>query len=117
MFAIANPINVAKLQAAFQDEMEKALKEGFTADELATAKKGWLQSRNVQRSQDAALAARLLSNEREGRTMAFDIELEKKVSALTVAEVNDAWRKHMDLSQLSIITAGDFKKAAAAPAK
>ena len=49
--------------------------------------------------------------------MAFDVELEKKVSALTVAEVNDAWRKHMDLSQLSIITAGDFKKAAAAPAK
>jgi zinc protease len=117
MFAIANPINVAKLQAAFQDEMEKALKEGFTADELATAKKGWLQSRNVQRSQDAALGARLLSNEREGRTMAFDIELEKKVSALTVAEVNDAWPKHMDLSQISIITAGDFKKAAAAPAK
>jgi len=49
--------------------------------------------------------------------MAFDLELEKKVSALTQAEVNDAWRKHMDLSQLSIFTAGDFKKAAAAPAK
>ena len=55
MFAIANPINVAKLQAAFQGEMEKALKEGFTSDELAAAKKGWLQSRNVQRSQDVAL--------------------------------------------------------------
>jgi zinc protease len=117
VFAIANPINVAKLQAAFQDEMEKALKEGFTADELTAAKKGWLQSRNVQRSQDVTLASRLLSNEREARTMAFDMELEKKISALTVADVNDAWRKHMDLSQLSIITAGDFKKAAAAPAK
>ena len=49
--------------------------------------------------------------------MAFDIELEKKVSALTVAEVNDAWRKHMDLSQISIVTAGDFKRAAVVPAK
>jgi zinc protease len=117
MFAIANPVNVAKLQAAFQEEMEKAVKEGFTTEELAAAKKGWLQSRNVARSQDGALASRLLSNEREGRTMAFDAELEKKVSALTVAEVNDAWRRHMDLSQISIVTAGDFKKGAAPAAK
>jgi len=41
----------------------------------------------------------------------------KEVSALTVAEVNDGWRRHMDFSQLSIITAGDFKKAAAAPGR
>ena len=71
----------------------------------------------MQRSQDGALASRLLSNEREGRTMAFDGELEKKVSALTTDQVNAAWRKHMDLAQVSIVRAGDFKKTAAAPAK
>ena len=110
MFAVTNPVNMAKVEAAFRDEMEKATEDGFGSEELASAKKGWLQSRSVQRSQDGALAARLLSNAREGRTMAFDADMEKKVSALTPEDVSAAWRKYMDLSQVSIVRAGDFKK-------
>jgi zinc protease len=110
MFGLTNPLNIAKVEAAFRDEMEKAAKDGFSAEELAAAKKGWLQSRSVQRSQDGALASRLLSNEREGRTMAFDADLEKKVSALRPDVVSAAWRKYLDLAQVSIVRAGDFKK-------
>ena len=45
-----------------------------------------------------------------GRTLAYDAELEKKISALTAGEVNAAFRKYMDPKALVIIRAGDFKK-------
>jgi zinc protease len=40
--------------------------------------------------------------------MAFDAELERRVQALTVEQVNAAFRKYLDPSQLSAVKAGDF---------
>ena len=40
-----------------REELERARKDGFTADEIAAAKSGWLQGRQVSRSQDGELAA------------------------------------------------------------
>ena len=45
-------------------------------------------------------------------TMAWDADLEKKVAALTSQQIQDALRRHLDLSAISIVKAGDFKKAA-----
>jgi hypothetical protein len=36
----------------------------------------------------------------------------EKVSALTPQQILDALRRHLDLNALSIVKAGDFKKAA-----
>jgi zinc protease len=116
MMAITNPANIGKVEAAFRDEVGTALKGGFAADEIATAKKGWQQSRNVQRSQDTALASRLLQQAHDGVTMAYETSLEQKVSALTPDQINAAIRKHLDLAQVSIVRAGDFQKAAAGAA-
>jgi len=87
------------------------VKSGFTADELAAAKKAWLQERNVGRSQDASLAGTLASHERWSRTMQFDRDLENKVAALTVDQVSAALRKAVDPAALVYVKAGDFKKA------
>jgi len=46
--AIAAPQNVAKVEVAFKEEMERALKDGFTAEEVAAAKSGWLQTQKVK---------------------------------------------------------------------
>ena len=43
--AISNPANAPKVDASFSDELAKTLKEGFTADEVAAAKKVWLEER------------------------------------------------------------------------
>jgi zinc protease len=106
--AISNPQNVPKVEAAFREEMQKALKDGFTSEEVSAAKTGWLQSRNVQRSQDAALAPRLIALEHEGRHIMFDGELEQKVAALTPEEINPALRRHLDMGKISYYEAGDF---------
>ena len=110
-YAIYNPINVVKLEAAFKDEIAKALKDGFTADEIKAAKSGWLQSQQVSRSQDRELAGRLASNLFNGRTMAYSTDLETKVEALTGEQILAAMRKFIDPAGLSIVKAGDFAKA------
>jgi zinc protease len=109
--AISNPQNAPKVEASMKDEIAKTEKDGFTADELAAAKKAWLQDRVLHRSQDGSLAGLLASNERWGRTMQFDQDFDNKVSALTPEQVTAALRKAVDPAALVYIKAGDFKKA------
>ena len=111
--AIYAPQNAAKLEAAFKEEVARALKDGFTADEVATAKAGYLQGQQVSRAQDASLARKLASYRFLDRTLAWDAELEKKIAALTPEQVNAAMRRFIDPSRITIVKAGDFAKAAA----
>jgi zinc protease len=113
--AIAAPQNVPKVEATFKEELAKMLKEGFTEQEIADAKKGWLQQRTMSRSEDRSLAMILAENEFEGRTMAYQADLEKKVSALTAQQIAEAVRRNIDPAQLSYVKAGDFKKAGITP--
>jgi zinc protease len=110
-YAIAAPQNMPKVEAAFQDEIARILKDGVTADELEKAKKTWLDQRMMQRADESKLAGALESVERWGRTLQWDEQLEAKVAALTPQEVNDALKRHLDPSGLSIVKGGDFKKA------
>ena len=71
-FAIYAPQNEAKLEAAFQEELARVLKDGFEAKEIAEAKSGWLQSRQVARAQDAQLARTLATDLYIQRTLAWD---------------------------------------------
>jgi zinc protease len=114
-FAIAAPQNIAKVEAAFKDEVAKALKDGFTATELAAAKSGALQQRLQQRAQDGALANGLSNSSYLGRTYAWSQEFEAKITALKAEDVNAAFRKHIDPNKITIVKAGDFVKAANVP--
>jgi len=118
-FAIYAPENAARLEAAFREEIARALKDGFEQKELEEARSGWLQSRQVSRAQDASLARLLAQDLFLSRTLAFDADLEKKVQALTPAAVVSALRRHIDPEKITVVKAGDFAKAGAAahPAK
>ena len=111
-YAISAPQNTVKVEAALREEIARALADGFTEAELAEAKKGWLQSEEVSRSQDAPLARALAGYLDEGRTMAYDKDLEAKVSALTLAQVNQALRDYVKPASVSVVSAGDFAKVA-----
>jgi zinc protease len=112
--AIYAPQNLAKLEAAFKEEVARALKDGFTAEEVSTAKSAYLQGQQVSRAQDASLARKLAQYRYLNRTLAWDAELEKKISALTPDEINAAMRRHIDAAKITIVKAGDFAKAATA---
>ncbi|HEX5707348.1 MAG TPA: pitrilysin family protein [Pyrinomonadaceae bacterium] len=115
-FAIYAPENVARLEAAYKEELGRALSEGFTAEEVAKGKSGYLQNRQLNRSQDNNLAGALSSYLFINRTFQWDEEFERKVAALTPEQIMAAMRRHIDPSKITIIKAGDFaKKTAAAP--
>jgi zinc protease len=114
-FAIYAPQNAAKLEAAFREEIARVLKDGFEAREIEEAKSGWLQGRQFTRAQDAPLGRTLAGYLFLGRTLAFDAELEKRVRQLTGEQLVGALRKFIDPAKSSIVKAGDFAKAAAAP--
>lgn len=107
-YAIFNPGNLDKLIAAYQDELKKMLNDGFTETEMKDAVNGLLQSRNVSRSQDRELVGRLGNYLNINRTLEWDIELEKKIAALTVAEVNAAMKKWINPTNITYVQAGDF---------
>ena len=117
--AIFAPQNAEKLEKAFREELARVIEKGFTEEELSSAKAGWLQSRKVERSQDQHLVSKLRSNEYLGRTMAWQGDLEKKVSELTAAQVQAAFAKYILPANFTFVQAGDFagaKAKAAAPA-
>jgi zinc protease len=107
--AISAPQNTAKVESSFKDELQKTLKEGFTAAEVATAKKAFHDQQMVYRSQESTLLRLIMTRDQTGRTMKWDEQLEAKVQALTPEQINQAFRKHLDPAALSIVEAGDFK--------
>lgn len=109
-YAIYAPENLARLEQAFQEEINKVITEGFTADEVKAAQSGWLQSRTVSRAQDGGLSSTLANYLFIKRDLMWDDTLEKKVAALTPETVNAAMKKYLDPSKINVIKAGDFAK-------
>ncbi len=110
IFAICNPTNIDKLEAAVASEMQRMLKEGVAEKELEEAKKAFLQAQKGTRARDAQLAGLLLDGLHAGRTFAYYADLETKVAGLTPVQVDEAFRKYVDAGKLVIIRAGDFTK-------
>jgi zinc protease len=109
--AISNPKNSPKVEASFRDELAKTLAGGFTAEEVSAAKKALRDARTMGRSQDQGLLRLIATREDAERTLAWDEQMDAKLEALTVDQVNAAFRRHVDPSMLSIVKAGDFKAA------
>jgi len=109
-FAIYAPENLEALEAAFVDVIATALADGFTDDEIAKAKAGYLESRNVSRSEDDELAAALAGALFDGRTLEFDARVEAAIDGLSSEAITNAMRNHLDPSTMTIVKAGDFAK-------
>jgi zinc protease len=109
-YAIAAPANIAKVEAAFREELARALKDGFTDAELAAAKSGLMQARVQVRSQDGALANGWVANLHLGRDFTWSKQFEGRILALKKEDLVAAIRKHLDPAKISVVKAGDFEK-------
>jgi zinc protease len=109
--AIENPVNAPKVEASFVDELTKTLRDGFTAAELTAAKKALRDERTQARSSDGGLMNLIASREQFGRTLAWDEQMDAKLQALTLEQVNAAFRRHVSVGAVSIVKGGDFKRA------
>ncbi|HEU4995388.1 MAG TPA: pitrilysin family protein [Gemmatimonadaceae bacterium] len=109
-FAIYAPQNVDRVLNAMREEMDRVRTEGFTQQEVDAAKSGYLQLRSQGRANDNELVGTLVNRRFAGRTMAYDDDLEKRIQALTPADVNAAAKKYLDPSKVVSVRAGDFAK-------
>jgi zinc protease len=108
--AITNPVNIDRVEKAFFEELTRFLDEGPSPQELADARKAYLEAQKVGRTGDAALAGQIASNLRLGRTFAFARDQEKRIADLRPTDIKEAFRKYIDPKKLVIVRAGDFKK-------
>ena len=111
--AIMAPQNQAKVAKAFQEEVARALADGFTAEELAAAKSGLMQSLQLARAEDGPIAGLLTSCMFIHRELQWNEQFEQKIRDLTVEQVTQAMRKLIDPSKMVVISAGDFSKTVA----
>jgi zinc protease len=107
--AIFAPQNLAKVEKAFKEELARAIKDGFTAQELAEGKHGLLAFRKLSRAQDRNLAGGLANNLDLERTFAVSQRVDDALSQLTLEQVNAALRTYVKPDSFVSAVAGDFK--------
>jgi zinc protease len=110
VYAIFPPKELARVRAALDEEIAKALKDGFTVDEVAAAKRALLEERRTNRAQDRVIAGALAQQLYLGRTFAESARIDAAIEAADVAAVNAALRKHLAPGKVAWAFAGDFAK-------
>ena len=105
------PENRERVRAAIAEELARALKDGFTATEVANAKTSLLQARRIARAQDGALAGGLVLQSHLGRTWEYAAKIDAGLAAVTVERVNAVLRKYVAAAGFAWSYAGDFTKA------
>jgi zinc protease len=109
--AIYAPPVRAKVETAFREEIARALKDGFTAQELSEGQRGLLNFRRLSRAQDSSVSAALANNLYLGRTFAYSGQIDAAIASLKLEQVNAALRKYVKPDDFVLAFAGDFKGA------
>jgi len=108
--AIFAPQNGAKVEQAYREELAKAVTDGFSEQEVASAKAALLNFRRLARAQDDRLAQALQRNLDLDRTFAFAARVDAALAALQAGPVSQALRAQIKPELMAFMLAGDFKQ-------
>ena len=107
---IANPQNTAKAETSLKDELQKLLNGELTEAEFVAQRQSLLDQRMVRRSQDAGLAAQLVTLADSDRTFDYVRTLEERIAQMTKGDFDTVLKKYIKLPEMSSFVAGDFSK-------
>jgi zinc protease len=107
--AICAPGNAVKALASMVDELERLVKKGVSAGELAEGKKGYQAAFDQKLANDQSLAELLDKALFAGRTLGFYKARLAQMQALTPADVLAALQRHLRPEGIIKIKAGDLK--------
>jgi len=94
--------------SSLQDELARALKEGFSEAEVERAKSAWLQERKTALRAENSFASYLAQGLYNGRDYAWLAKYDAAISHLSAREVNAALRKYLaDAPMVWMIGRGD----------
>ncbi len=107
-YAMFAPQNKSRLMDVLLEELNLAVTEGFSQEEIDAVRSGYLKELELQRSSDRALNGLLNQNLFLGRDLYYWSKFEEALGALTVEEINEATQRYLNLDALTVVTAGDF---------
>jgi zinc protease len=108
VFAMFAPENRERLEEVLREELDKAVREGFTAEELEAARSGWLQARQVARGNDPELAGLINHNLAVGRDVMWEQKLDDAIRAVDLDTVNRVFRQYINPDRFTTVIAGDW---------
>ncbi|MFG6468959.1 M16 family metallopeptidase [Roseateles sp. BYS87W] len=103
------PAQRERVIAVIQEEFARLTADGVTAAELQRAQHDILEGRRQSRADLGAIAGGLAGLAERGLTWAYAQQRDDALAAVTVEQVNAAWRKHIRADGFIISTAGDFR--------
>lgn len=109
-YAFFNPTKKDAVNKAVKEEVAKAVKDGFTPEEMKSNLTSWLNSRKTGLGNDGTLMSLVNAKLQYDVPLEDYDSLEAKVSALKLDQVNAALRKYISENQLTSIFVGDFNK-------
>ncbi|SEK98741.1 zinc protease [Roseateles sp. YR242] len=103
------PQNREQVLALVKAELLRMGTDGVTEAELSRAKTDLLEGLRQARADDAQLASGLLVMADQGEDWRRESERDAAIQALTVSQVNAAWRKWVNVDGFVVSTVGEFK--------
>jgi zinc protease len=107
--AIFAPDKLSAVETALREEMERALREGFSPQEVAEGQGALMNLRRLSLAQDDVLAQVLARQTWLGETMARHAEISAAIEALTPEQVGAALRRHLRPDAAVKAVGGDFR--------
>jgi len=111
IYAITAPRNTGRVQADVSQELARALRDGFTDSEVQHGISSLLKYRKLMLAQDDVIAGRWIDYLQQGRSYAWWADMDKKIAALTPAQVDAALRATLKPDEFSTAIAADAEKA------
>lgn len=110
IYAIHAPENSARLEKAMAEELQRALKDGFTEDEVHEGINALLNYRKLARTRDGVLVSAWINYMQLGRSFEWSEKIDEALAGLTVDKVNAALRAALNPDQFSTALAADESK-------
>lgn len=111
ILTVTNPDNAGRSVELAIAEIEAALKDGFTADEVAAFKIAQKSRLVVSRSDDNMIGAMILALGRNHLDFGLWATQDQELETLTAERVNDAMRRHYQPSKMGLVQIGDLSTA------
>lgn len=102
------PQNARSGLEQLRHELIQLMEKGPTAAELAAAQRTYQKHVEADLANDLALAARMATRMKQGRSLRFDQEQLRRMLQLTPADVAAAARRHIDPARLITVLAGSL---------
>ncbi|HUG58148.1 MAG TPA: pitrilysin family protein [Candidimonas sp.] len=114
IYAIHAPQNSQRLETAIAEELQRALKDGFTEEEVREGITAMLNYRKLARTRDDVLVSAWINYMQQDRDFDWSEKIDQALAGLTADKVNTALRATLDPAAFSSALAADESKQEAA---